>query len=117
MTLRCTLSDVVRHWLDMVLASGYSCYTRETLTLVILILLAGEVIGGWIDPDTPKDALKTTSYYFDEHAAAKNGNSYRGEKLSQYKLVFSDEFNVDGREFGNGNDPRVSSLVVHVNIA
>ncbi|KAJ1660932.1 beta-glucan synthesis-associated protein [Dispira simplex] len=41
-----------------------------------------------IDPDTPKDALTRTTYDGEE-----------------YTLVFSDEFNKDGRSFFPGDDP------------
>lgn len=43
---------------------------------------------GLIDPDTPKSAMSRTSY--------------SGKKQ---KLVFSDEFNTDGRTFYDGDDP------------
>jgi beta-glucan synthesis-associated protein KRE6 len=43
---------------------------------------------GLIDPDTPKSAMSRTSY---------DG--------SKQVLVFSDEFNKDGRTFYDGDDP------------
>lgn len=43
---------------------------------------------GLIDPDTPKSAMTRTS-----HDGTKQ------------KLVFSDEFNTDGRTFYDGDDP------------
>lgn len=43
---------------------------------------------GLIDPDTPKDAMFRTSY-----------------SGKRQKLVFSDEFNTDGRTFYDGDDP------------
>jgi len=49
---------------------------------------------GWIDPDTPDIAFETVSHY--------NGESY--------KLVFSDEFNVDNRFFHDGYDPKWTAL-------
>lgn len=42
-----------------------------------------------IDTDTPNEALTSTAY----------------EDGAPYKLVFSDEFNVDGRSFYPGDDP------------
>lgn len=41
-----------------------------------------------IDPDTPQSVYSRTG--FDQH---------------QYELVFSDEFNKDGRSFYPGDDP------------
>lgn len=49
---------------------------------------------GWIDPATTDRARRTRSYV--------NGRSH--------KLVFSDEFNTDGRYFHDGNDPRWTSI-------
>ncbi len=48
--------------------------------------------GNWglIDSDTPKDAYTLASW---------------ADKESQLQLVFSDEFNVDGRTFYPGDDP------------
>ena len=43
---------------------------------------------GLIDPDTPKDVYTRTGF---------DGK--------EYELVFSDEFNVDGRTFYPGEDP------------
>lgn len=50
--------------------------------------LLNNIRRGLIDPDTPKDAYERTSY--------------NGEKQV---LVFSDEFNTDGRTFYDGDDP------------
>jgi len=48
--------------------------------------------GGWglIDVDTPKEALTKASYM---------------NPGDQWELVFSDEFNTDGRTFYPGDDP------------
>jgi len=50
--------------------------------------LLANIRRGLIDPDTPKDVMTRTSY--------------NGEKQV---LVFSDEFNTDGRTFYDGDDP------------
>jgi beta-glucanase (GH16 family) len=50
--------------------------------------LLSNIRQGLIDPDTPKSAMSRTSY--------------TGKKQ---KLVFSDEFNTDGRTFYDGDDP------------
>lgn len=43
-----------------------------------------------IDADTPEDAYTLTSYT---------------DGTTEYELVFSDEFNVEGRTFWPGDDP------------
>ncbi|KAG8989733.1 hypothetical protein FRB94_014067 [Tulasnella sp. JGI-2019a] len=55
--------------------------------------------GNWglIDLDTPKDAYTMQS--------AMNGENYN--------LVFSDEFNVDGRSFYPGDDPYWEAADLH----
>ena len=63
-----------------------------------LLLLIGitYTIGGWIDPDTSNDkSIRFTSSLVDGR---------------QYGLVFSDEFNVEGRTFHDGQDPRWTSI-------
>jgi hypothetical protein len=52
---------------------------------------------GPIDKDTPKEALTKTSYV--------DG--------SQLKLIFSDEFNTDGRTFYPGDDPYWEAVDLH----
>lgn len=52
---------------------------------------------GVIDPDTPQEARYMTDYM--------NGNNW--------KLVFSDEFNVDGRTFYPGDDPYWEGVNLH----
>jgi hypothetical protein len=49
---------------------------------------------GWVDPDTPEKVKKIHSYI----------NSRENQ------LVFSDEFNVEGRQFHDGHDPKWTSL-------
>lgn len=52
---------------------------------------------GLIDKDTPQDAYTRKSYINDE----------------EYVLVFSDEFNVDGRTFFPGDDPYWEAVDLH----
>lgn len=56
--------------------------------------------GNWglIDNDTPKDAYTRTS--------VADGNT-------EYQLVFSDEFSVDGRSFYPGDDPYWEAANLH----
>ena len=56
--------------------------------------------GNWglIDADTPKEALTRTSW--------EDGST-------QYRLVFSDEFNIDGRSFYPGDDPYWEAVNLH----
>ena len=49
---------------------------------------------GWVDPDTPEEALTVTSEV--------DG--------STFDLVYSDEFEVDDRSFDDGHDPAWTAL-------
>lgn len=55
--------------------------------------------GNWalIDKDTPHDAYTISSYTYGQ----------------EYQLVFSDEFNVDGRTFYPGDDPYWEAADLH----
>jgi len=53
-----------------------------------------EVFGGWTDEDTPEDKQTTTSLIDN----------------TEYHLVMSDEFNVKGRTFADGDDPMWTAL-------
>lgn len=50
----------------------------------------------WVDPDTPFGARRTKALYESD--------------TRSYVLVFSDEFEQDGRTFNDGNDPRWTAL-------
>jgi hypothetical protein len=54
------------------------------------------VHGSWVDPDTVEYHRATRSLYEDD--------------IRLYQLVFSDEFEKDGRIFNDGNDPRWTAL-------
>lgn len=62
----------------------------------------------WIDPDTPAEACtvqKCTKYVADPGEASVC--DVESPDLSSMQLVFSDEFNAEGRAFGVGaKDPR-----------
>lgn len=51
---------------------------------------------GWVDPDTPAEHLTIRS-------------DYAGD-AREYDLVFSDEFEQDGRSFEDGGDPRWTAI-------
>ena len=61
---------------------------------VVLLLCASGVLSGWVDPDTPEHATRTTSY--------ADG--------TELELVMSDEFEDEGRTFHDGEDPRWTAL-------
>lgn len=65
-------------------------WVRAAGAAVAMTALPLAVQAGWLDRDTPADALATTSLV--DGAA--------------FDLVFSDEFQVDGRTFDDGHDPR-----------
>ena len=50
----------------------------------------------WVDPDTPTESRTTESLYLKD--------------ARKYQLVFSDEFQQDGRSFKDGNDPRWTAI-------
>ena len=61
---------------------------------IALVCIVMNVRCGWVDPDTEASA-HTIKSYVDE---------------TTHKLVFSDEFNVEGRDFNDGNDPRWTAI-------
>jgi beta-glucan synthesis-associated protein KRE6 len=68
--------------------------------LVILCLYnqrrgLGGAYGGWIDPDTPLKYSHIHSYHHPKE---------------QYDLVFSDEFEINDRDFIDGSDPKWTSI-------
>jgi hypothetical protein len=67
--------------------------------LVVVLLLSQLTtltLASWIDPDTPEDVLTTLPL--------TEGDS------RTYSLVFSDEFDVAGRTFEDGADPRWTAM-------
>lgn len=56
--------------------------------------------GNWglIDPDTPHSAYTKLAY---------------SDSTTEYQLIFSDEFNVDGRSFYPGDDPYWEAVDLH----
>lgn len=69
---------------------------RRTFPLLILALFNEKVHSGWVDPDTKEEDRSTTSLYVEDNR--------------EYEIVFSDEFEVDGRSFKDGEDPRWTSI-------
>lgn len=67
-----------------------------SIFLFVRFLSANLVVASWVDPDTPT-VFRTTESLYD------------GDERN-YELVFSDEFEQDGRNFQDGNDPRWTSL-------
>lgn len=64
------------------------------ISLALASLSVRSVNGGWIDPDTPEDKRTIKSLV--------DG--------TDYDLVMSDEFNVQGRSFKDGDDPTWTAL-------
>ena len=65
--------------------------------IILLVLLDSFflcIFSGWVDPDTAESHYELKSYV-------------NGEKNV---LIFSDEFNVEGRNFANGMDPRWTAM-------
>jgi beta-glucanase (GH16 family) len=61
---------------------------------IILAVVGESATAGWIDPDTTSQAESVTSDLDDR----------------KHTLVFSDEFNTDGRTFHDGSDPRWTAI-------
>jgi beta-glucan synthesis-associated protein KRE6 len=64
--------------------------------VLILLRLTALTSGSWIDPDTPTQAYTT-------HAVSDSDDRI-------YDLVFSDEFEVEGRTYADGEDPRWTAM-------
>mmetsp|Transcript_2709 Transcript_2709/g.8182 ORF Transcript_2709/g.8182 Transcript_2709/m.8182 type:complete len:616 (+) Transcript_2709:101-1948(+) len=64
------------------------------LVAILSSLLTGSVKAGWIDPDSPPAAQWTRAFTTD----------------AAFRLVFSDEFEVPGRRFDDGLDPRWTAI-------
>ena len=98
--------------------------------LVILLLEVHAVGAGWIDPDTPRSAYTTqalssfvppytapTELKSDENVTTPfptdsptSTPTMAPTQTERFELVFSDEFNVPGRTFEDGADPRWTAL-------
>lgn len=68
--------------------------SRLSVTAAVLCLLLMQALGGWIDPDTSLQHLRTTSLV--------DGK--------EHQLVMSDEFEREGRTFHDGHDPRWTAM-------
>lgn len=62
----------------------------------IYLTIINCVAGGWIDPDTSYSFYRTDPLTYGDN--------------QDYYLVFSDEFNVDGRTFVDGEDPKWTAI-------
>lgn len=72
---------------------------RSTLICTVLFATVGRrrcCFAGWVDPDTPEEFHTTTANYHHDKR--------------EYDLVFSDEFEQDGRSFEDGADPRWTAI-------
>jgi beta-glucanase (GH16 family) len=56
----------------------------------------------WIDPETPESARKTMSHGMEDY--------FKDDTSHEFDLVFSDEFNAEGRTMHDGRDPRWTAL-------
>ena len=63
---------------------------------------------GLIDPDTPEEVRRPSllvCLLFSHSRKAKTRTSFTPKKSTEFQLVFSDEFNTEGRSFYEGDDP------------
>jgi len=87
-----------------------------------ILVLASFVHADWIDPDTPESARTTFSLVIDEskhslHYTVPGTNTTlpltyvdKSRKGKIFQLVMSDEFNIPGRSFDDGKDPKWTAL-------
>ena len=85
-------------------------------------MLTSFVCADWIDPDTPESARTTLSLVLDEnkhslHYTVPGTNTTlpltyvdKSRKGKIFQLVMSDEFNIPGRSFDDGKDPKWTAL-------
>lgn len=71
-------------------------FVSRSFYLLVGFLTLRVLEATWVDPDTPFAARRTKALY-------------EGDTRS-YALVFSDEFEQDGRTFTDGSDPRWTAL-------
>lgn len=64
--------------------------------LLVGLLAVTFLEASWVDPDTPLHSLSSKSLF--------------SEDTREFELVFSDEFEQDGRSFKDGNDPRWTAI-------
>lgn len=67
-----------------------------SFSILLASLLPHTVESGWIDPDTPSKFNSTVPH--------------TKHDLREYALVFSDEFETEGRSFADGQDPRWTAI-------
>ena len=74
--------------------SGARAMRCSLATGAVLLTWTPVAFASWVDPDTPVNNRTTLSLV--------DGR--------RFDLVFSDEFNVEGRTFNDGHDPRWTAL-------
>lgn len=107
-------------------------FNASAVRLAVALALIPLVWASWIDPDTPMEVRTTQPFTvipatLPKHIPEKKNNtksktqppsasptqsptSYPTATPDTFQLVFSDEFNVPGRTFEDGTDPRWTAL-------
>lgn len=67
---------------------------KYQLFLIVLSCLLVQATSSWVDPDSSPSVYEVTS----------------PSERKQFQLVFSDEFNIPGRSFADGSDPRWTAM-------
>eukprot|EP00934_Nitzschia_sp_Nitz4_P002952 Nitzschia sp. Nitz4//scaffold199_size41809//30024//32054//NITZ4_007456-RA/size41809-augustus-gene-0.46-mRNA-1//-1//CDS//3329540579//2942//frame0 len=94
---------------------------RSCAFLFLVSLAIQQTNGGWVDPDTPASARTTEPFTVIPGPIPKDAadssippspapSAYPTSTPGTYELVFSDEFNIPGRTFADGTDPRWTAL-------
>lgn len=101
---------------------SWSDYSKIFLVQSLLVLLStSDIRSDWIDPDTPESARTTQSLVLDknnrlrQYTVARNDSSSltfvdKGREGKVFQLIMSDEFNIPGRKFDDGKDPKWTAL-------
>ncbi|VEU36983.1 unnamed protein product [Pseudo-nitzschia multistriata] len=71
-------------------------FCSRSIFVLVGLLTSSFLEASWVDPDTPMNSRSTESLY--------------KEDTRKYELVFSDEFEQDGRDMKDGNDPRWTAI-------
>jgi beta-glucan synthesis-associated protein KRE6 len=75
--------------------SGHLTLSKcRCVCIYVLLIVIAQCSGGWIDPDTQMSEKFRKSFVDDR----------------DYELVFSDEFNTEGRQFHDGKDSRWTAM-------
>ena len=103
----CSQSTSCKNKMERRIQDRLQCGPSKSLNFILLLIAAFSqvVIAHWIDPDTPESAYTTTPIKVPSLSPQPTE-----DENTVFKLVMSDEFNVPGRSFEDGVDPKWTAL-------